>query len=54
MLFDLLKKDTPLIWSKSCEIAFSDLKAALVSYPTLRPADPKKPFERIDLGFVLV
>jgi hypothetical protein len=43
-LYNLLKKDTPFVWDKSCEIAFNKLKELLTTNPILRPPDFSKDF----------
>ncbi len=45
-LGDLTKKARPdkVIWTKECEAAFEDLKAALQHKPVLMVAEPTKPF----------
>lgn len=44
-LTDLLKKDRPLAWSKKCQEAFDDLKAAVASDPVLQLPNLSMPFE---------
>ncbi|CAF1137087.1 unnamed protein product, partial [Brachionus calyciflorus] len=43
-LFKLLQKDVKWIWSEECEASFLCLKEKLVSRPTLRLHDLKRPF----------
>ena len=43
-LYNLLKKDIPFVWDKSCEIAFIKLKELLTSNPVLRPPDFNRDF----------
>ena len=43
-LTDLLKKDTPFVWSDKCEEAFQNIKNLLTSAPVLQVADPTKDF----------
>lgn len=43
-LFDLLKKDTPFIWSEKCENSFEKLKTALTSPPVLIHPKYSEPF----------
>ena len=58
-LFNLLKKDTPFVWSKDCEDALNTLKAALTSSPVLAFPDMNKSFiltcdaSRSGLGYIL-
>jgi hypothetical protein len=40
----LLKKDTPFVWSLECEEAFQNLKKRLIEYPILRLPDFSKKF----------
>lgn len=56
----LTRKDTPFVWSVSCEQAFERIKAAIVSAPVLVFPDCSRPFEvftdasDIAIGAVLV
>jgi hypothetical protein len=43
-LFNLLKHDVKFEWSTNCDIAFEQLKTAMISYPILRPADLSRRF----------
>ena len=43
-LFHLLKDGVQFIWSKSCQMAFKELKSALMTTPILRYLDFSKPF----------
>ena len=43
-LYNLLKKETPFVFDKSCEIAFAKLKELLTSNPVLRPPDFHRDF----------
>ena len=43
-LYNLLKKETPFVFDKSCEIAFNKLKELLTSNPVLRPPDFSRDF----------
>jgi hypothetical protein len=43
-LFELLRKDVPFVWSKSCQQAFDYLKNSLTSRPILHVPDPEHPF----------
>ena len=43
-LTNLLKKNVPFIWDKSCEEAFLKLKSILISRPILKSPDFNKPF----------
>ena len=41
---ELVKKDTPFIWSVACNEAFLKLKSMLLRFPILRQPDHGKPF----------
>ena len=43
-LYNLLKKDMPFVWDKSCQIAFDKLKELFTSNPILRPPDFSRDF----------
>jgi len=41
----LLKREVDFVWTDECEIALSNIKKALTSFPTLRMPDFNKPFK---------
>ncbi|GBG71665.1 hypothetical protein CBR_g9080 [Chara braunii] len=43
-LTNLIKKDTPFLWSLPCQLAFTRLKKALTRAPVLKLPDPTLPF----------
>ena len=43
-LTNLLKKDTPYVWSAECEKSFQALKKALTTTPVIRQPDPGLPY----------
>ena len=44
-LNDLLKKDTPFVWSGECQTAFNELKRRFTEEPVLIMPDHSKPFQ---------
>ena len=43
-LYRLYKKNAPFYWTHECQQAFEEVKAALISPPVLRRADPALPY----------
>ncbi|GBG81573.1 hypothetical protein CBR_g32564 [Chara braunii] len=43
-LTNLIKKDTPFLWSLHCQMTFAGLKQALTRAPVLKLSDPTMPF----------
>ena len=43
-LFQLLKKEVPIIWNEQCQEAFVNIKNYLMKPPNLVPLVPEKPF----------